>query len=82
MDRQLTLVPEVYRRPDFDGLRQLVTVLTAFDTDKALSQIQDHRRRVESLLDGIVRSHHGGFSRAIHNYSEILRWGVCGENML
>lgn len=73
MDRQLALVPKAYREEKFDSLAQLVGILNAHDPVKALKQVQEHRARVEALLDGIVRSHHSGFTRAIHNYSEILR---------
>ena len=72
MDRHLAHIPRPYRATRFDGLAQLVGILNAVDPPRALLSLQEHRSRVERLLDTIVQAHHESFTRGIRNYSEIL----------
>lgn len=57
----------------FDSLPHVVHILTSKDRDAEVQTLKDQSDIVEEVVDEVVQTYHGGFNRAIQNYSQILR---------
>ncbi|XP_076940086.1 exocyst complex component SEC8-like [Bidens hawaiensis] len=57
----------------FDSLPHVVHILTSPDRDGEIQALKDQSDIVEEVVDEVVQTYHGGFNRAIQNYSQILR---------
>lgn len=80
VERELERVQETYKNPSFTSLPQVVEILGSSDPDRALQGARDQQRRIETLIEQIVRAYHQGFNRALHNYSEVLRLFTATQN--
>ncbi|KAL8210634.1 hypothetical protein R6Q57_005071 [Mikania cordata] len=66
-------VDESWTVPRFDSLPHVVRILTSKDRDGEIQALKDQSDIVEEVVDEVVQTYHGGFNRAIQNYSQILR---------
>ncbi|KAK9063025.1 hypothetical protein SSX86_016895 [Deinandra increscens subsp. villosa] len=66
-------VDESWTVARFDSLPHVVRILTSKDRDGEIQALKDQSDIVEEVVDEVVQTYHGGFNRAIQNYSQILR---------
>lgn len=66
-------VDESWTVARFDSLPHVVHILTSKDRDSEIQTLKDQSDIVEEVVDEVVQTYHGGFNRAIQNYSQILR---------
>lgn len=66
-------VDESWTVARFDSLPHVVHILTSKDRDAEVQTLKDQSDIVEEVVDEVVQTYHGGFNRAIQNYSQILR---------
>ncbi|XP_071734584.1 exocyst complex component SEC8 [Rutidosis leptorrhynchoides] len=66
-------VDETWTVARFDSLPHVVHILTSKDRDAEIQTLKDQSDIVEEVVDEVVQTYHGGFNRAIQNYSQILR---------
>nr|XP_043631732.1 exocyst complex component SEC8 isoform X2 [Erigeron canadensis] len=66
-------VDESWTVARFDSLPHVVHILTSKDRDAEIQTLKDQSDIVEEVVDEVVQTYHGGFNRAIQNYSQILR---------
>ncbi|KAI3809213.1 hypothetical protein L1987_25183 [Smallanthus sonchifolius] len=66
-------VDESWTVARFDSLPHVVHILTSKDRDGEIQALKDQSDIVEEVVDEVVQTYHGGFNRAIQNYSQILR---------
>ncbi|CAG9460819.1 unnamed protein product [Pedinophyceae sp. YPF-701] len=82
VDRQLDTVKEQYKSPAFDALPQILSIVNDFNPDRALDKVRGQQDRVEALIDAVVPRYRAGFTKAIHNYSDILRLFLSSQDEL
>jgi hypothetical protein len=70
---QLDSIGDPWKQPRFDSLPHVVGVLTSPNPEQTLQSLREQRDLVEHLVDGVVHNYNTGFSKAIQNYSQILR---------
>ncbi|XP_076957370.1 exocyst complex component SEC8-like isoform X1 [Bidens hawaiensis] len=66
-------VDESWTVARFDSLPHVVRILTSKDREGEIQALKDQSDIVEEVVDEVVQTYHGGFNRAIQNYSQILR---------
>ncbi|KVI09701.1 Sec8 exocyst complex component specific domain-containing protein [Cynara cardunculus var. scolymus] len=66
-------VDESWTVARFDSLPHVVHILTSKDRETEIQALKDQSDIVEEVVDEVVQTYHGGFNRAIQNYSQILR---------
>lgn len=66
-------VDESWTVARFDSLPHVVHILTSKDRESEIQALKDQSDIVEEVVDEVVQTYHGGFNRAIQNYSQILR---------
>ncbi|KDP32586.1 hypothetical protein JCGZ_13136 [Jatropha curcas] len=57
----------------FDSLPHVVHILTSKDREGEVRILKEQSDVVEEVVDEVVHAYHGGFNKAIQNYSQILR---------
>ncbi|KAB2010425.1 hypothetical protein ES319_D10G236900v1 [Gossypium barbadense] len=69
----LLTVRESWAAARFDSLPHVVRILSSKDREGELGALKEQRDIVEDVVDEVVHAYHGGFNKAIQNYSQILR---------
>ncbi|XP_052478213.1 exocyst complex component SEC8 isoform X4 [Gossypium raimondii] len=69
----LLTVRESWAAARFDSLPHVVRILSSKDREGELGVLKEQRDIVEDVVDEVVHAYHGGFNKAIQNYSQILR---------
>lgn len=70
---ELSRIDESWASARFDSLPHVVRILTSKDREGELQFLKEQSDVVEDVVDEVVHAYHGGFNKAIQNYSQILR---------
>ncbi|KAK8481020.1 hypothetical protein V6N12_042632 [Hibiscus sabdariffa] len=70
---ELSRVDECWNATRFDSLPHVVRILTSRNREGELEILKEQIDVVEEVVDEVVHTYHGGFNKAIQNYSQILR---------
>ncbi|XP_039042022.1 exocyst complex component SEC8-like [Hibiscus syriacus] len=70
---ELSGIDESWTAARFDSLPHVVRILTSKDREGELQIFKEQSDVVEDVVDEVVHAYHGGFNKAIQNYSQILR---------
>ncbi|KAK8510134.1 hypothetical protein V6N13_103732 [Hibiscus sabdariffa] len=70
---ELSRVDECWNATRFDSLPHVVRILTSRNREGELELLKEQIDVVEEVVDEVVHTYHGGFNKAIQNYSQILR---------
>ncbi|XVF83080.1 hypothetical protein PTKIN_Ptkin16aG0103900 [Pterospermum kingtungense] len=70
---ELSRIDESWAAARFDSLPHVVRILTSKDREGELQILKEQSDVVEDVVDEVVHAYHGGFNKAIQNYSQILR---------
>ncbi|XP_019196795.1 PREDICTED: exocyst complex component SEC8-like [Ipomoea nil] len=69
----LCKIDESWTTARFDSLPHVVHILTSKDREGEVHILKEQSEIVEEIVDEVVHAYHGGFNKAIQNYSQILR---------
>ncbi|KAH1045860.1 hypothetical protein J1N35_036644 [Gossypium stocksii] len=69
----LLTIRESWAAARFDSLPHVVRILSSKDREGELGVLKEQRDIIEDVVDEVVHAYHGGFNKAIQNYSQILR---------
>ncbi|XVF75595.1 hypothetical protein PTKIN_Ptkin13bG0199400 [Pterospermum kingtungense] len=69
----LSRIDESWAVARFDSLPHVVRILTSKDREGELQILKEQSDVVEDVVDEVVHAYHGGFNKAIQNYSQILQ---------
>ncbi|XVE99253.1 hypothetical protein REPUB_Repub03eG0182200 [Reevesia pubescens] len=70
---ELSRIDESWAAARFDSLPHVVRILTSKDREGEVQILKEQSDVVEDVVDEVVHAYHGGFNKAIQNYSQILR---------
>ncbi|CAL9220413.1 unnamed protein product [Arabidopsis halleri] len=70
---ELAQIDESWAAARFDSLPLVVHILTSKDREADIHILKEQSDVVEEVVDEVVHAYHGGFNKAIQNYSQILR---------
>ncbi|KAG2272385.1 hypothetical protein Bca52824_066940 [Brassica carinata] len=70
---ELARIDESWVAARFDSLPHVVHILTSKDRETDILLLREQSDVVEEVVDEVVHAYHGGFNKAIQNYSQILR---------
>ncbi|KAG5574754.1 hypothetical protein H5410_054888 [Solanum commersonii] len=70
---ELARVDEDWAAARFDSLPHVVRILTSKDREGDVHVLKEQSEIIEEVVDEVVHAYHGGFNKAIQNYSQILR---------
>lgn len=70
---ELLRIDDSWAAARFDSLPHVVHILTSKDRDGEAQVLKEQSDVVEEVVDEVVHAYHGGFNKAIQNYSQILR---------
>uniref|UniRef100_M4CAX7 Exocyst complex component Sec8 n=1 Tax=Brassica campestris TaxID=3711 RepID=M4CAX7_BRACM len=70
---ELARIDESWAVARFDSLPHVVHILTSKDREADIHVLREQSDVVEEVVDEVVHAYHGGFNKAIQNYSQILR---------
>ncbi|KAF3506147.1 hypothetical protein F2Q69_00003217 [Brassica cretica] len=70
---ELARIDESWAVARFDSLPHVVHILTSKDREADIHILREQSDVVEEVVDEVVHAYHGGFNKAIQNYSQILR---------
>ncbi|XP_021628705.1 exocyst complex component SEC8 isoform X3 [Manihot esculenta] len=70
---ELSRIDESWATARFDSLPHVVHILTSKDREGEVQILKEQSDVVEEVVDEVVHAYHGGFNKAIQNYSQILR---------
>ncbi|XP_055829952.1 exocyst complex component SEC8 [Solanum dulcamara] len=70
---ELARVDENWAAARFDSLPHVVRILTSKDREGDVHVLKEQSEIIEEVVDEVVHAYHGGFNKAIQNYSQILR---------
>jgi exocyst complex component 4 len=70
---ELARIDESWAAARFDSLPHVVHILTSKDREADIHILKEQSDVVEEVVDEVVHAYHGGFNKAIQNYSQILR---------
>lgn len=73
LKEDLSKVDETWVAARFDSLPHVVHILTSKDREGDIEFLKEQSDVVEEIVDEVVHAYHGGFNKAIQNYSQILR---------
>ncbi|KAG9150176.1 hypothetical protein Leryth_009755 [Lithospermum erythrorhizon] len=71
--KELERVDESWSAARFDSLPHVVHILTSKDRESEVQVLKEQSNVIEDVVDEVVHAYHGGFNKAIQNYSQILR---------
>lgn len=71
--KELERVDESWSAARFDTLPHVVHILTSKDRESEVQILKEQSNVIEDVVDEVVHAYHGGFNKAIQNYSQILR---------
>ncbi|KZV16230.1 putative exocyst complex component 4-like [Dorcoceras hygrometricum] len=70
---ELSKIDESWAAARFDSLPHVVHILTSKDREGDVHALNEQSDIIEEVVDEVVHAYHGGFNKAIQNYSQILR---------
>ncbi|XP_057979203.1 exocyst complex component SEC8 [Malania oleifera] len=70
---EISRIDESWAAARFDSLPHVVHILTSKDREGEAQFLKEQSDVVEEVVDEVVHAYHGGFNKAIQNYSQILR---------
>lgn len=70
---ELSEIGESWAAARFDSLPHVVEILTSKDREGKIKTLKEKSDVIEEVVDEVVHAYHGGFNKAIQNYSQILR---------
>ncbi|XP_012834771.1 PREDICTED: exocyst complex component SEC8 [Erythranthe guttata] len=70
---ELSKIDESWAAARFDSLPHVVHILTSKDREGDVQVLKEQSDIIEEVVDEVVHAYHGGFNKAIQNYSQILR---------
>ncbi|XP_077217747.1 subunit of exocyst complex 8 [Tasmannia lanceolata] len=70
---ELSRIDESWTAARFDSLPHVVHILTSKDREGEIQFLKEQSDIIEEVVDEVVHAYHGGFNKAIQNYSQILR---------
>ncbi|KAB1219033.1 Exocyst complex component SEC8 [Morella rubra] len=70
---ELSGIDESWAAARFDSLPHVVRILTSKDREGEIRILKEQSDVIEEVVDEVVQAYHGGFNKAIQNYSQILR---------
>ncbi|XP_027111493.2 exocyst complex component SEC8 [Coffea arabica] len=70
---ELARIDESWAAARFDSLPHVVHILTSKDREGDAHLLKEQSDIIEEVVDEVVHAYHGGFNKAIQNYSQILR---------
>ncbi|CAA3000568.1 exocyst complex component SEC8 [Olea europaea subsp. europaea] len=70
---ELSKIDESWAAARFDSLPHVVHILTSKDREGDVQILKEQSDIIEEVVDEVVHAYHGGFNKAIQNYSQILR---------
>lgn len=68
---ELSRVDELWAAARFDSLPHVVHTLTSKDREGEVQSLKEQSDVIEEVVDEVVHSYHGGFNKAIQNYSQV-----------
>lgn len=71
LKEELSRIDENWIAPRFDSLPHVVHILTSKDREGEIQYLKDQSEIVEEVVDEVVHAYHGGFNKAIQNYSHV-----------
>ncbi|KAK1310975.1 putative exocyst complex component 4 [Acorus calamus] len=74
LKEELADIDESWTAARFDSLPHVVHILTSNDRDGEVRILKEQSDVIEEVVDEVVHAYHGGFNKAIQNYSQILRF--------
>ncbi|KAE8683244.1 hypothetical protein F3Y22_tig00111213pilonHSYRG00571 [Hibiscus syriacus] len=69
---ELLRVEDCWNAQRFDSLPHVVRILTSRNREGELEILKEQIDVVEEVVDEVVHTYHGGFNKAIQNYSQVL----------
>ncbi|CAI9767484.1 unnamed protein product [Fraxinus pennsylvanica] len=73
LKEELSKIDENWAAARFDSLPHVVHILTSKDREGDVQILKEQSDIIEEVVDEVVHAYHGGFNKAIQNYSQILR---------
>ncbi|KAK1300133.1 putative exocyst complex component 4 [Acorus calamus] len=74
LKEELADIDESWTAARFDSLPHVVHILTSNDREGEVRILKEQSDVIEEVVDEVVHAYHGGFNKAIQNYSQILRF--------
>ncbi|KAK1263415.1 putative exocyst complex component 4 [Acorus gramineus] len=74
LKEELVDIDESWTAARFDSLPHVVHILTSNDREGEVRILKEQSDVIEEVVDEVVHAYHGGFNKAIQNYSQILRF--------
>ena len=68
---ELARIDESWAVARFDSLPHVVHILTSKDREADIHILREQSDVVEEVVDEVVHAYHGGFNKAIQNYSQV-----------
>ena len=68
---ELARIDESWAVARFDSLPHVVHILTSKDREADIHVLREQSDVVEEVVDEVVHAYHGGFNKAIQNYSQV-----------
>lgn len=68
---ELQRLDESWVAARFDSLPHVVHILTSKDREAEVRVLKDQNEIIEDIVDEVVHAYHGGFNKAIQNYSQV-----------
>ncbi|GAB2234409.1 hypothetical protein Drorol1_Dr00003661 [Drosera rotundifolia] len=69
----LARIDESWAAARFDSLPYVVQIVSSKDREGEVQTLKEQSDIIEEVVDEVVHAYHGGFNKAIQNYSQILR---------
>lgn len=69
---ELATIDESWTAARFDSLSNVVHILTSKDREGEIQKLKDQSDVIEEVVDEVVHAYHGGFNKAIQNYSQVV----------
>lgn len=71
LKEELSRIDESWAAARFDSLPHVVRILTSKDREGEVQVLKEQSDIVEEVVDEVVHAYHGGFNKAIQNYSQV-----------
>lgn len=70
---ELARIDESWAAARFDSLPHVVHILTSKDREGEIQFLKGQSDVIEEVVDEVVHAYHGGFNKAIQNYSQVSK---------
>lgn len=70
---ELSGIDESWAAARFDSLPHVVRILTSKDREGEIRILKEQSDVIEEVVDEVVQAYHGGFNKAIQNYSQVSK---------